>query len=79
MAIGDQALAAGFPLVPGNGEEGLAKWGAREFNRTRDLIAQVKAIIPVGKPAYRAAAGITSGTGDPSGGNDGDIYLKILS
>lgn len=79
MAIGDQALAAGFPLVPGNGEEGLAKWGARELNRTRDFVAQVLALIPVGKPAYRTAAGISSGTGDPSGGNDGDIYFKIIS
>lgn len=79
MAIGDQALAAGFPLVPGNGEEGLAKWGAREFNRTRDLLAAVKALIPVGKPAYRAAAGISSGTGPPAGGNDGDIYFQIVT
>lgn len=79
MAIGDQALAAGFPLVPDTGEEGRVRWGGRELNRTRDLIAAIKALIPVGKPAYRAAAGISSGTGDPSGGNDGDIYFKIIS
>ncbi len=46
--------------------------------RTRDLIAQVKALIPVGKAGYRTAAGISSGTSDPSGGNDGDIYFKIV-
>lgn len=79
MAIGDQALAAGYPLVPDTGEEGRVRWGSREFNRTRDFIAQVKALIPVGKQAYRDAAGISYGTVDPSGGNDGDIYFKIIS
>lgn len=79
MAIGDNALAAGLPLVPDTGEEGRIRWGGRELNRTRDFIAQIKALIPVGKPAYRAAAGISSGTGDPAGGNDGDIYFKIIS
>jgi len=78
MAIGDDALAAGFPLVPDTGEEGRIRWGGREMNRTRDLIAQVFALIPVGKSAYRAASGISSGTDDPAGGNDGDIYFKIL-
>lgn len=79
MPIGDNATAAGFPLVPDSGEEGRIRWGAREMNRTRDLIAQVKALIPVGKAAYRTAAGISSGTADPSGGNDGDIYFKIVT
>lgn len=78
MAVGDQATSAGYPLVPDTGEEGRVRWGAREINRTRDLIADVLSKIPVGKPAYRAAAGISSGTGTPTGGNDGDIYLKIL-
>lgn len=78
MAIGDDASAAGLPLVPDNGEEGRVRWGAREINRTRDEVAQTKALIPGGKAAYRTAAGITSGTADPSGGTDGDIYFKIL-
>lgn len=78
MAIGDQAAAAGFNLVPDTGEEGRVRWGAREINRTRDFVATVKALVPVGKPAYRAAAGISTGTADPSGGNDGDIYFKII-
>jgi hypothetical protein len=78
MAIGDDAAAAGFPLVPDTGEEGKVRWGAREINRTRDEVAQTKALIPVGKAANRTAAGITSGTSDPSGGNDGDIYFKVL-
>jgi len=79
MAVGDDAAAAGYPLVPDTGEEGRVRWGAREINRARDFIAQVKALIPVGKPAYRTAAGITSGTANPTGGNDGDIYFKIIS
>lgn len=78
MAIGDQATAAGFPLVPDVGEEGRIRWGAREIDRTRDMVAQVKSQIPVGKAAYRTAAGITSGTADPTGGDDGDIYFKIV-
>lgn len=78
MAIGDQATAAGFPLVPEVGEEGRVRWGAREINRTRDLVAYVLSLIPTGKAAYRAAAGITSGSSDPTGGNDGDIYFKII-
>lgn len=78
MAVGDQATAANFPLVPDTGEEGRVRWGAREINRTRDFIAQVKALIPVGKAAYRTAAGISSGTADPTGGTDGDIYFKVI-
>lgn len=78
MAIGDDATTVGFPLVPDEGEEGRVRWGAREINRTRDLIAQVKGLIPVGKAAYRSSAGISSGTAEPTGGNDGDIYFKIV-
>lgn len=78
MAIGDQAVTAGYPLVPDTGEEGRVRWGGREINRTRDLIAAVKALIPVGKSGYRAAAGISSGTADPTGGADGDVYFKII-
>lgn len=78
MAVGDDALGAGFTVVPDTGEEGRVRWGAREINRTRDWIAQVKLLIPVGKGGYRSASGITSGTADPSGGADGDIYFKVL-
>lgn len=78
MAVGDAAAAAGFPLVPDTGEEGRVRWGAREINRCRDLIAQVLAIIPVSKAAYRTASGISSGTATPTGGVDGDIYFKII-
>lgn len=78
MAVGDDALGAGFTVVPDTGEEGRVRWGAREINRTRDWIAQVKALIPVGKGGFRSASGISSGTADPSGGADGDIYFKVL-
>ena len=92
MAIGDEASAAGFPLVPNTGEEGRVRYGAREINRTRDFVAQVKAMIaavwPVSKggtgvtsvPAIRTLIGlpgtITISTANPSGGSDGDIWLK---
>lgn len=79
MAVGDQAAAAGYTIVPDTGEDGRVRWGGREINRTRDFIAVLKAMIPVGKSGFRTAAGISSGTADPSGGNDGDIYFKIIS
>lgn len=78
MAVGDDATSKGLPLVPDTGEEGRVRWGAREINRTRDFVAQVMNLIPVGKAGYRAAAGISSGTAAPSGGADGDIYLKVV-
>jgi hypothetical protein len=78
MAIGDDAAAAGYPLVPNTGPDGLVRDGAQEINRSRDFVAQVKATVPVGKAAFRTAAGISSGTADPTGGVDGDIYFKIL-
>lgn len=79
MAIGDQALAAGFTIVPESGsDEARVRWGAREINRARDFVAQVLGLIPIGKAGYRAAAGLSSGTAEPTGGNDGDIYFKIL-
>lgn len=78
MAVGDQAAAAGMPIVPDTGAEGLVKYGAREINRTRDLVAGVKAQVPSGKAAYRTAVGISAGWGNPTGGTDGDIYFKYV-
>lgn len=78
MAVGDDATAAGYPLVPETGEPGRVRWGSRELNRTRDFVAQVKALIPISKAAYRTAAGISSGTTDPTGGSDGDVYFKVI-
>lgn len=69
MAIGDDATAAGYPLVPNTGEEGRVRWGAREINRTRDFVAQVKAQLP---------PNISSGTANPTGGSNGDIYFKVI-
>jgi hypothetical protein len=78
VAVGDQATAAGLPLVPDTGEEGKVKWGAREINRTRDEVAVVMGMVPASKAAARAVAGISSGTAEPTGGTDGDIYFKIV-
>lgn len=79
MAVGDAAQAAGYALVPDTGDEGKVKLGAQEINRTRDYVAGVKALVPSGKAGFRTAGGISSGTADPSGGNDGDVYFKIIS
>lgn len=92
MAVGDDAQAAGYPLVPDTGAAGLVKDGAHEINRTRDLVAQVKALFhsiwPIsmgGTGAFTAGGarsnlGIRSGTADPSdavgGSQDGNIYFK---
>jgi hypothetical protein len=78
MAIGDDATAAGFSLVPNTGEEGRVRWGAREINRTRDYVAQVKALIPASKAAYRTAGGFSSGSAAPNNanGSDGDVYFQ---
>lgn len=79
MAVGDQATAAGYPIVPDTGEEGRVRWGGREINRTRDFVAALMALIPVGKGGFRTASGISSGTAAPTGGADGDVYFKIIS
>jgi hypothetical protein len=81
MAIGDSAAAAGYPLVPDEGPDGTGgkvKEGFQEINRTRDFIAELKALIPGSKSGFRSSAGISSGTPEPTGGTDGDIYFKIL-
>ena len=90
MAIGDDAVEGGYPIVPNTGVEGLVRYGAREINRTRDFVAQVKALIvniwPISrggtgsntKSGARTNLGISSGTASPSGGADGDIYFKTL-
>jgi hypothetical protein len=79
VAVGDQAQAAGYSIVPDTGENGRVRWGGKEINRTRDYVAALLQMIPVGKAGFRAAAGVSSGTADPSGGTDGDIYFKIIS
>lgn len=78
MAIGDEALQQGMPTVPETGEEGKRKYGAREINRTRDFIARVMKALPTGKTGFRNASGITISTGDPTGGDDGDLHFKVI-
>jgi hypothetical protein len=80
MAVGDDATAAGYPLVPDSGVNGRIHDGYLEINRTRDFVAQLKGLIPTGKASLRSYAGINSGTTPPdnSTGDDGDIYFQIL-
>lgn len=79
MPAGDAASAAGYPVVPESGSDNArVRYGAREINVTRDLIAALKNIIPVSKAGFRTSSGISTGTANPSGGVDGDIYFKII-
>ena len=91
MAIGDESVAAGYGFVPDTGsQDALVKWGAREINRTRDFLAQVKnsvlSVCPVSrggtggntKTTARTGLGIASGSAFPTGGEDGDIYFRVL-
>lgn len=80
MAVGDDASSAGYPLVPDTGEEGRVRWGAREINRTRDMIAQVKTTVPQSTDAFRAGAKITVSGSMPSNnqGANGDIWFRTL-
>lgn len=76
MAVGDDATAAGYPLVPNTGvDDALIRYGAREINRTRDFVAQVLNAMPT-----RATLGITGkhtiSNASPSGGSDGDVWFK---
>jgi hypothetical protein len=67
--IGSDASAAGYPLVPNTGEEGRVRFGAREINRTRDFIAQLKNLF----------GGYGTALPDNSDGKpDGTIYNRII-
>jgi hypothetical protein len=94
MPVGDDATAAGYPLVPQTGTGGEVHNGYLEINRTRDFIAQVKNLIfsiwPLSSGGTGASSasgarsnlGIRSGTAAPSdavgGSDDGNIYFQVL-
>lgn len=91
MAVGDDATTAGYPTVPATGsEDAKVRHGAREINRTRDFVAQVKALIPTVWPVNKGGTGgadkitaktnlgISYGALLPTGGTEGDIYFRIL-
>jgi hypothetical protein len=80
MAVGDDAAAGGYPLVPNTGAGAEVRNGALEINRTRDFIALLKKLIPTSKSGFRTSAGITTGTATPSNstGDNGDIYLRQI-
>jgi hypothetical protein len=76
MAVGDDATAAGYPLVPNTGtDDALIRYGAREINRTRDMVAQVLGAMPT-RATLGLPGSITISPNSPSGGANGDIWLK---
>lgn len=93
MPVGDDATAAGLPLVPASGTGSEVHNGYLEINRTRDFVANARALVlsvwPVSRggtgsataSGARANFGIFTGTDAPSdvvGGNvDGNIYIQI--
>lgn len=95
MAIGDDALHAGYPLVPSSGAGAQVSLGAQEINRTRDFVAQVKALILGVWPVSRGGTGATTTfnaksnlgihfgfapASDAVGGTDnGNIYFKLVN
>lgn len=93
MAVGEDTVNAGWPLVQESGENGRVRWGAREINRTRDLASKVQGIFmdvwPVsdggtGATERRQAKvnlGITCSTAEPPAkrGNNGDLWFQVTS
>lgn len=67
MAIGDEAAAQGYPLVPNTGEEGKVKYGAREINRTRDMVAGLR--WKVASYGYDSPNNVN--------GEQGDMYFQV--
>ena len=94
MAVGDEAQAAGYPLVPASGAGSEVSQGYLEINRTRDFLAELKTLIfgagaidkggtgAATAAGARANLGINSGTAAASdavgGAVDGNIYFKII-
>jgi hypothetical protein len=94
VAIGDDAAHAGYPLVPNSGAGAQVSLGAQEINRTRDFVAQVKALVlgvwPVSKggtgasTTFQAKSNLgfhwgNAPASDAVGGTDnGNIYFKIV-
>lgn len=79
MATGDQAAAAGLPVVPSSKDFRL---GYDDINALADAVASYMTTGTVpwsrvsNKPKVSGMPGITVSDNGPSGGTDGDIWLE---
>lgn len=79
MATGDQAAAAGLPVVPSSKDFRL---GYDDINALADALAEYMTSGQVpwsrisGKPKVSGMPGMTISDSAPSGGSDGDIWLE---
>lgn len=83
MAVGDDALLVGYPLVADTDDK---KWGAREINRTRDFAAQnLLKINQINSRRFLRNAAPATGKYDTQGGivkirgNNTPILTKAIS
>jgi hypothetical protein len=90
MAVGDDAVNAGFPILDGSEE---VEEGYIEINRTRDFIAQVQSLIQAIWDTAHGGTGASTidvakvnlgfayGSDAPSDANggaiDGNVYFRI--
>lgn len=79
MATGDQAAAAGLPVVPSSKDFRL---GYDDINALADGVGtfMLSGVIPWSrvseKPKVSGMPGMTISDSAPSGGQDGDIWLE---
>lgn len=62
-----------YDVVP---ETGPLENGAMEINKTRDYLAELKAILPENRQQLRLLMRISSGTANPGAAVENHIYFR---
>lgn len=78
MSVGDEAAAAGYPLVSSSGTGGEVHNGFLEINRTRDFIAELKALFPNYFPEEAASKSSLTGYTTFGWQNETNLTLQLL-